>query len=377
MGQTQSGFQATGASPEQLKTSWAQQQSSLKQQQDFVNALNTQNGLSNQSNVFNQMQGTTGQLQDVANGTGPNPAMAALNQATGQNVANQAALMAGQRGAGANTGLIARQAAQQGGNLQQQAAGQGATMQAQQQLAGLNALQQQQAQMANLANTQVGQQQQGLSTYGQEASAQRGQLLGQQQSANQINAQMAQQNQGAKNQMIGNLMGAAGTGLGMMFGGPMGASIGGSMGSMFGGAKTQDMAAPTQASTNEFGTMLAAEGGQVPITQIGPRSAYGKHIAMAKGGKVPALVSPGEVYLKPNEVKEVAKGKKHPMSGEKIPGEAKVKGAKNDYANDTVHKTLDEGGIVLPRSVTKSKDADKKAIEFVQAILAKHHKGLK
>ena len=84
-----------------------QAQNQLAQQNAFVQALQAQNGIGNQSNVYNQ-------LQNVANGTGPNPAQAMLANATGQNVANQAALMAGQRGSNANVGLMARQAAQQG-----------------------------------------------------------------------------------------------------------------------------------------------------------------------------------------------------------------------------------------------------------------------
>lgn len=91
-------------------------------------------------NVLAGQQGTAAQYQNIANGTGPNPAQAALNQSTGQNVANQAALMAGQRGAGANVGLLARQAAQQGAATQQQAVGQGATLQANQQIAGLQGM---------------------------------------------------------------------------------------------------------------------------------------------------------------------------------------------------------------------------------------------
>jgi len=63
-------------------------------------------------------------------------------------------------------------------------------------------------------------------------------------------------------------------------------------------------------------------------------------------------------------------------TGETIPGKPKVSGAKNDYANDTVKKTLQEGGIVLPRSVTKSKNPDKNAEAFVAAVLAKNSKSL-
>lgn len=358
LGGSPGGFQAAGPSSAQLKTSWEQQQASIKQQQDFLNAIAAQNGLGNQANVFQQQQGLANQFQNVANGQGPNPAMAALNQATGQNVANQAALMASQRGAGANTGLIARQAAMQGANTQQQAVGQAATMQAQQQLAAMGQLQQQQANMANLAGAQVGEQQTAATGLGQQTSSQRGQLLGQQAQANQINAGMAQQKAGMQGQLLGNLMGAAGTGLGMMFAGPAGAAAGNSIGSGLarGGQNT---------SADMF-----ADGGKVQ-----PRSAYGRMLNMATGGAVPAMVSPGEVYLNPSAVQDVKAGSKKPMDGEKIPGQPKVSGAKNSYANDTVPKTLEEGGIVIPRSVTQGKNPDKKAAEFVRAVLSK--KGMK
>lgn len=91
-------------------------------------------------------------LKAQASGTGPNLANQQLQRATAQNTANQAALQAGQRGAGANVGLMARQIGQQGANLQQQMAGQSAEnvlaqqLAAQQQLAGVYG---QQGQMAN------------------------------------------------------------------------------------------------------------------------------------------------------------------------------------------------------------------------------------
>jgi hypothetical protein len=93
---------------------------------------------------------------------------------------------------------------------------------------------------------------------------------------------------------------------------------------------------------------------------------------MAKGGTVPALVSPGEKYLSPQAVQQVKQGA-NPMSvGESIPGKPKISGAKNSYVNDVVKKDLKEGGIVIPRSVTQSKDADKKADEFVRHVLGKN-----
>ncbi len=147
----------------QAKASYNQALTGIQQQQDFLSALQAQGGIANQTSAFNQTQG-------VANGTGPNPAQAALNQATSANVANQAALMAGQRGTGANAGLLARQAAMQGGNIQQQAAGQGATMQAQQQLAAMG-------QLAGIAGQQVGQQAGAVQGYNQAAQSEQQNLL--------------------------------------------------------------------------------------------------------------------------------------------------------------------------------------------------------
>lgn len=149
----------------------ANQNAVFGQGQQLANAMAGANGVGNLSGALasqqalaqrqqalaEQQQGLVGQYQDIAAGRGPNPAMAMLNQQTGQNVANQAALMAGQRGAGANVGLMARQAAQQGAATQQQAVGQGATMQAQQQLNALGAIGAQQQAIgnttANIGNT--------------------------------------------------------------------------------------------------------------------------------------------------------------------------------------------------------------------------------
>lgn len=188
----------------QANTAYDQAQSGLTQQQNFMNALQAQNGLANQSNVY-------GQLQGVADGTGPNPAMAQLNQATGANVASQAALMAGQRGANSNVGLMARQAAQQGGNLQQQAIGQGASMQANQ---SLNAL----GQMGATANQQVLNQAQGTAGYNQAVQNEQSQILGgianqnnaavgMQSNVNSANAAIAGVNAGTQGKILGGIVG--------------------------------------------------------------------------------------------------------------------------------------------------------------------------
>lgn len=349
--QTQLVLPTTGAQAQQAAQ---QANAGIQGQQDFVNALQGQNGIANQSSVYNQ-------FQDVANGKGPNPAQAMLAQQTGQNVATQAALMAGQRGAGANAGLIARQAGQQGGALQQNAIGQGATLQAQQSLGALG-------QLSGIAGQQVGQEQNALTAYNQAAQGNQGQLLnslqgqnavisGQQNAQTAANAGIAGINAGAQN--------AANAGLASGLGSGFAAALAP-------GAK------PATSTVN--GTPVGYQNPDVlgqHYAKGGPVSALGQHfhkIKMAKGGKVPAMVSPGEKIINKKDVKAVAEGKKSPMSAKTVPGKAKVAGAKNSYANDTVPKNLNEGDIVLPRSVTQSKDPAKEAHKFVSAILMKRPK---
>lgn len=233
---TPSNFQAQsvplqqGVSTQQINDMYGKSMGGMDQQQAFLNAIQAQNGLGNQSNVFNQQQALANQMQALANGQGPNPAMAQLANTTGQNVANQAALMAGQRGAGANAGLMARQIGQQGANIQQQAVGQGAAMNAQQQIAAMNALQQQQGMMGNLAGAQVGQQANALNAYNQSAQNMYGQglqglgqynssMAGQQGSINQSNATTAAANAAQQGQIMGGLLGGVGAMLGKYDGG--------------------------------------------------------------------------------------------------------------------------------------------------------------
>ena len=402
---TGAGFQAQGASPQQQQTAYNQTQTGLQNQQAFINALQAQNGIGNQSSVFAQQQALANQLQNVANGTGPNPAQAQLAQATGANTANQAALMAGQRGSNANVGLLARQAAQQGAANQQQAAGQGATLQAQQSLAAMQQLQNQQASMGNLANTQVGEQQNALSNYNQTALGQQSNLLGLQQEVNSANAQIAGANVAGQQNLLGGLMGGIGAGL-MLGGGvpkyadgtlQVGAnplmqqnapqqvtpvssqpqssngpsSIAARMMTGMSNAMTSGSKSPMTAGVNSlvsgighlFSSSTPAPTGNGPAgweaaSGLGPATSYegwqtDSGLGYAGGGKVPALVSPGEKYLSPEDVEKVKKTGKNPMEvGKTIPGKPKVGGAKNSYANDTVLATLEEGGIVLPRSVT-------------------------
>lgn len=486
----------------------------LGNQAQFVNALQNNAGVDNQANVYNQLQG-------VVNGTGPNPATAQLAQATGANTANQAALMAGQRGSSSNVGLMARQAAMQGANNQQQAIGQAATTQANQSLNALNSA-------GTIAGNQVNQAQQGFQGYNTAAQGLQSNVLGGIAAQNNANVGM-QSNLNTANAGLAESMekGQAG-----MLGGPgatMSLAQGGKIRQQYAAGTTnasnsnapdayapqqpmqappmqqapaiQPMAAPAaqaasmaagpqssigrfmanysnsvnsggnsgaqgpnlpklamqiykkfsspstpatptpgnpydqysgsgfspdQMSLEKSRTDMQNEGGLPPdgadpaaaqgatdtgagaadaagagegATDAGLQAAaadtagmeaagtaaagaadaggLGLLAALNKGGKVPAMVSPGERYLPPSEVAAVKEGKKNPMeAGEKIPGKPKVGGAKNSYANDTVPKDLEEGGLVLPRSVTQSKHPHWAAMKFVQAHMAQGGKVL-
>lgn len=380
-GSKSGGFQAKNApTAQQLNTSYNQTQDSISQQNAFVQALQAQNGLANQSNVFGQQQQLANQYQGVINGTGPNPALDQLNQQTGNNVAQQNALMAGQRGASQNVGLIARQAGQQGANIQQQAVGQEATLQAQQQIAAMQGLQAQQQAMAGTAQNQIGNVQTGLNAYGQQTAQQQSTLQGANQSANSINANVAAAKAAAGNNLIGNLAHVAVPVAATIFGGPAaGAAASAVLGSGGSAGSPDTVLGPSmdsgQISSEQFGSgPKAANGGMLTynkqlITPKGPRSKAAQHIMMASGGQVPLLLSPGERKLNPHDVAEVAKGANPMTKGKEVPGKAKVGGAKNSYANDTHKDAAEPGSIIIPRSITQGKDASKKAAAFVEAIL--------
>lgn len=252
------------ATTQQATDQYGNAQTGLNNQQAFLQAVQAQNGLQNQSNVYNQLQG-------VANGTGPNPAQAQLAQATAANNANQASLMAGQRGASQNAGLIARQATMQGGANQQQAAGQAATMQANQSLGALN-------QMGGLASTQAQQQANATNAYSQAAQGEQGQILGaigaqnnanvsNQASINAANAQMANTTAQGQQGMLGGLLGAAGTVVGSIYGGPAGGAVGGMAGKAIGGAMKAHGGMINMKDGGEPSSYLPIDPGQDPFAQ--------------------------------------------------------------------------------------------------------------
>lgn len=373
-GASGTGFQAPqlapvtqAVTPDQLTGANAQTDQAIQRQQQLLAALQGANGIQNQSQVFSNLGNLSGQLGQIASGQGPNPAQAMLNQQTGANIANQAALMAGQRGVGANAGLLARQAAQQGGALQQQAVGQGAVMQANQ---SLGALQQQSnvlGQMGNVAGNQVSNQlnQTNAGTQTQQnqqqmllnALAQQNQAnISAQESVNSANAGLAKQGMQNQSGFIGGLMNM-GSGALKAHGGEVGYANGGAV-------------APSgpQSSLGKF-LSGAAHGTDVKAPESPEerlKNALASKTAPQKGGLVNVVVSPGEKIVAPEKVEQAAKGA---VDGVKVPGEAKVAG--DSYANDTVRKKLPPGTIVVPRTKSKSK---KSSAEFVRNTLARRGK---
>lgn len=320
-----------------------------QQLSNFANNLQGVNGVQNQQAVLTQLQG-------VANGTGPNPAQTMLNTATGQNIANTTAEMAGQRGASSNVGLIAREAAQQGAATQESAVSQAATLQANQSLNALNS-------EGEIAGQQVGETQGALNATNSAATNNQGQLLGAQ---GQYNTSVTSgqgnvntTNTAGQGQVLGTLLPLA-----------QGAASGAGAAAVnsalpTNGAGTSSTAGPLANSGNTGKeTIAAAHGGVIREPVPGPHKS---HVAnfLSAGGKVPAMVSPGEVYLSPEKVHRVIHEGANPLKiGDHIQGKAKVKG--DSRKNDTVAKTLDEGGIVISR--THTKDPEKAELFVRRAV---------
>lgn len=302
-------------------------------------------GATNYSNANTGLNSLAQMLINQANGQGPNLANAILQQATGQNVANQASLMAGQRGAATNAGLVARNAGVLGAQAQQQSAGQASINNMQQQINAQNQLGQVYGTQGSLANQFLGLNQGALTNQNQLVTNAK---LG----ASQANAGIAQANSSVNNQLMGSVLNAGGAAL---TGGAKGG--GGAKGSSAGGSYTN-------------GGIFAAEGGEIPDMSDIPDHIH--HIASirypgyAKGGKTKKqdiVVSPGEAIVKPGESIKDAKI---------VPGKPKFKG--NDYRNDTVPTKVPTHSIVIPNSIMQSPNAPQLAYDFVSRIRAGHHR---
>lgn len=206
----QNEFQAQGApvqagtNAEQLNTAYQGAQNGLTQQQGLTNALTpgVNQGAAAQS-------GLSSQLANQAMGVGPNPAQQQFKQNSQALAGQQAGAIASTKGI--SPALQARMIAQQGGNAQQNAAGQAATLQAQQQIAAQSNLQ-------NLSANQIAQGSAAVQGVNNAQQNEQNILQGannayntanvtQQSSLNSINAGVAGQNAAAVNQTTGGLLG--------------------------------------------------------------------------------------------------------------------------------------------------------------------------
>lgn len=386
---TNNTFQAAQA-PVQSGTNQGQLVNSYSATQE---ALENQNNLANQAvpgatQASNAQSALSNQLGAQALGQGPNPAQAALNQSTGQNIAAQAALQASQRGAAANPGAVAAQVARQGADIQQQAVGQAATLQAQQQIAA----QQQQGQLAAQQIAQAQGSIQGQNQFAQNEqnilqgsnTAYNNALTAGQGNANSVNAQAAIGNQQASQNAIGAIFGGASAAIGHFF------ADGGEVHRMAEGgymAPTPLTVAPMQvvgpqsavgqflnpsqssagpemvgamATPNEtgysdqakglgdvIGGKLKGKGGGGMAMAGGPMDAGGPPIGdmtmvAAKGGKVqrslPMMYGKNDALI---------------ANGGKVKAESKGQKAvsdKDDYANDKVPALLSEGEVVIDKN---------------------------
>lgn len=411
----------------QVNTAYTAAQNGLNQQNGFVNAINAmnplnnqanvygqqqnlatqlgaQNGVANQSNTFVQQQALANQLQQIASGAGPNPAQAALNQNTAANVANQASLMAGQRGSNANVGLIARQAGQQGAATQQQAVGQGATLQAQQSLQALSqeqaqqqALQQtaatqvaqQQAQQGALANTaanQVNEQASGINSLNQAnqneqqtlvnaATQFNNQLSGNQQNVNNVNAGIQNTLQGGQLSASAGLIGGAGSAIAHLARGGMVPSFsdGGRVRGYADGGNVNGPKSFAGNFFNGFSNSANMNFSNNPGAQAVQKgfSTFGQGIGNAFANFLtPSMTPSPDVGEQSSPDQVMNSGGKVMKKGGQVPGKAKVKG--DSEKNDDVDAKLSPGEIVIPRSITMMKDAPQRAAAFVQHVLAQH-----
>lgn len=292
------GNAAITSDPLAPKKSQEQVYSQTEQLQSFLDALKNNNAIQNQ-NILG------GQLLDQTMGRGPNPAAAQLANTTGQNIAQQASLMASQRGVGANPGLAARNIAQQGSAIQQQAGGQAAVLRANQQLAAQQALQQ-------LAAQQLAQQANATNAVSQAGLQNQGQILGAAGQQANIQGAMDRQNAGFNQQLIGGALSGAGSAI---------------------GSGIQNM-------LNKNNTTVV------------PAGAHGGQI------EAPGFFGAAHKFGAPMQ------------SGGVVPGNAKVAG--DSTKNDNILALLSPKEIVLPRSVTLSKDAPEKAAKFVAMVLGRN-----
>lgn len=362
------------------------------QGQDFTGNLASSQGQYNQ--VFNNQNTLGNILMNEANGSGPNPAALETQHMNENAIKSNAGMVASQQGI--SPALAARLAAQNSAGMQQQAAGQGALQNMNQQLAVQGALGNLYGQQAGEANTMNSTNQNALAAYN---TAQVGSTSNQ----NNTNQATSAQNAATSAGMVGGL--AKGLSAGLFAKGgvvpaqpmpPQNLDVGGPVIQNwgFGGGADINSGAANMASKyiSAGGDALEKDlGGSAPLGSLlggggggdsgggsmnGMEMAGGPMDAMgggAGGGGIESLVllaaSGGEI---PEHLDHMAKiyhpdfsTAKLKSQGGNVPGTPQVPGKKDTVKNDTVATMLSPGEIVLPRSVTQSKDPVKAAADFV------------
>lgn len=388
--------------------------------------------------VLGQQQSLAGALADQAAGRGPNPAQDQFQQNVNQAIAQNAGMVASQKGL--NPALAARMAGENAASMQQNAASNAAQLQAQQQLAAQgqlgNVLSQQgqtvmgQGQLYNSAGNLFGTQAgiyggagQSYGTAGSLGNALAGQGgsfygtnvqgLGNQNNAvntgslgsQGINAGVANTNTLAKQGVTGGLLNAGGGILGGLI---QNKAYGGVVNNYAGGGQVPDESAtvlsrilanadsppvmPGNGATggqgmgilgNALGGWLGGLGAAGSLGSADAATGYlpqagGNILPEAGAGGVGDILTTGATAVAANGgviPDRKALSLAQALMARGGPVPGHAKVAGNSLKNDVVPAVLSPGEVVLPRSVTQAPDAAAKAAEFVEHLKTKAHPG--
>lgn len=297
-------------------------------------------------------------LQNQAMGIGgPAPEQTMLNQQTGINTANQAALMAGQRGASSNPALMAKMIAQQGAMNQQGAVGQGATMAQQRMMGAQNQrMQLEQAQAQNYLQSQNIMQ-------GAVASQNRDITSGVLGAEGIQNAQNMQNNN-MQNQLMGGLLS------GIAAGGTYAAFAAANKGGKVPRSKGYDLGGIVRydAAGDPSGPSQPSDSGTNPLSSImgGVQGAANLKGLMGSGG------GGGSSNGQFSDTSSYAATADQFDGGGKIPGKSEVSG--NSPTNDKVPALLSPGEVVIDKETLNDKGAIGKAARMVADHIAQRNK---
>jgi|WetSurMetagenome_2_1015567.scaffolds.fasta_scaffold100855_3 hypothetical protein len=373
--------------------------------QGFTSGVNS---LGQMMTPQNQFQANTGAIQgqqqslaqallNQSQGMGPNPAQAQYQQNVNQAIKQNAGLISSQKGI--NPALAQRLAGENAANMQGNAAGNAAILGAQQQLGAQQGLA---GVYGDIANEQLGTQRINAGSAAQNVAGLQNTTGG---LYNAIGSAAMQGSQGSKGAYDGGMIGYADGGfvgnsnasqniadsIMQSAGVPSYQAGNAFLKEGFGKQKKKTDGSQVDSQSMAGGPMdsMGYPGGTEELAQVAPVAAAAKggmipeHLAtvhqiyhgqqvpmMKSGGKVNAVLSPGEEYISPDKTMSVAEGKESVQkAGKKVPGKAPMKG--DHSQNDIVPAKLDVGGIVIPKSVMESKNPAEEAKKFVANELAK------